>query len=210
MAHKTLIGGTEYEIEGGRTLVNGTGYNIELGKTLIGGTEYEIGFAVPDLIVFNGGADVLVGNAYGYFYSIVQNTAGCEPMTPRINSNVIHSVAYASIQSVNVRTISSEMVYIGPIDLTKYGTIHVSATDTASSNSSILIGYHNSVPTKMNPISSDLWEDYAIHDIPNDDVTIDINGVNGEKYILVRCEPAAMVGLSTYKSAQFTKIWLSQ
>lgn len=44
MAHKTLIGGTAYEIGGGRTLVNGTGYSIDKGKTLVGGTAYEVGF----------------------------------------------------------------------------------------------------------------------------------------------------------------------
>lgn len=44
MAHKTLIGGTAYEITGGKTLVNGTAYNIKSGKTLVGGTAYEVGF----------------------------------------------------------------------------------------------------------------------------------------------------------------------
>lgn len=42
MAHKTLIGGTAYEIKGGRDLVGGTGYGIKSGKTLIGGTVYDI------------------------------------------------------------------------------------------------------------------------------------------------------------------------
>lgn len=42
MAHKTLIGGTAYEIAGGKTLVNGTVYTIESGKTLINGTVYTI------------------------------------------------------------------------------------------------------------------------------------------------------------------------
>lgn len=46
MAHKTLIGGTAYEISGGRTLVNGTGYSIDKGRTLVGGTAYEVGFEV--------------------------------------------------------------------------------------------------------------------------------------------------------------------
>lgn len=45
MAHKTLIGGTAYEIGGGRTLVGGTAYSIDKGKTLVGGTAYEIGLS---------------------------------------------------------------------------------------------------------------------------------------------------------------------
>lgn len=44
MAHKTLIGGTAYEITGGKTLVDGTAYSIKSGKTLVGGTAYEVGF----------------------------------------------------------------------------------------------------------------------------------------------------------------------
>lgn len=44
MAHKTLVGGTAYEISGGKTLVSGTAYSIVKGKTLVGGTAYEIGF----------------------------------------------------------------------------------------------------------------------------------------------------------------------
>lgn len=44
MAHKTLIGGTAYEIAGGKTLVNGAVYTIESGKTLVNGTVYGIDF----------------------------------------------------------------------------------------------------------------------------------------------------------------------
>lgn len=47
MAHKTLIGGTAYEIKGGRTLVNGTDYDIKAGKTLVGGTAYDVSFGEP-------------------------------------------------------------------------------------------------------------------------------------------------------------------
>ena len=46
MAHKTLIGGTAYEVSGGKTLVGGTAYSIDKGKTLVGGTAYEVGFMV--------------------------------------------------------------------------------------------------------------------------------------------------------------------
>lgn len=44
MAHKTLIGGTSYEVSGGKTLIGGTAYGIAGGKTLIGGTGYGISF----------------------------------------------------------------------------------------------------------------------------------------------------------------------
>lgn len=45
--HKTLIGGTGYEIKGGRTLVGGTGYDISKGRTLVDGTGYDIAFNMP-------------------------------------------------------------------------------------------------------------------------------------------------------------------
>lgn len=53
MAHKTLIGGTSYEISGGKTLVDGTAYSISGGKTLVGGTAYKIGL---------GGGGATLGN----------------------------------------------------------------------------------------------------------------------------------------------------
>lgn len=44
MAHKALIGGTAYEIKGGRDLIDGTGYDKKQGKTLVNGTGYDISF----------------------------------------------------------------------------------------------------------------------------------------------------------------------
>lgn len=45
MAHGNLVGGTAYEIKGGRCLVGGTGYDIKKGRTLVGGTGYDVGFS---------------------------------------------------------------------------------------------------------------------------------------------------------------------
>ncbi len=58
MAHKILIGGTAYEVKGGKCLVNGTAYSIKKGRTLIGGAGYDITFGqvMPvkgDLITMN-------------------------------------------------------------------------------------------------------------------------------------------------------------
>lgn len=44
MAHKTLVGGTAYDITGGKTLVEGTSYSVKNGKVLIGGAAYDISF----------------------------------------------------------------------------------------------------------------------------------------------------------------------
>lgn len=43
-AHKTLINGTAYTVQGGKCLVNGTVYNILKGRTLVAGTGYDITF----------------------------------------------------------------------------------------------------------------------------------------------------------------------
>lgn len=42
MAHKTLIGGTAYEIKGGRDLIGGTVHSKKNGKAIINGTVYDI------------------------------------------------------------------------------------------------------------------------------------------------------------------------
>ena len=47
MAHKTLIGGTAYNITSGTSMVSGTTYSISGGRTLIDGTGYDINFAPP-------------------------------------------------------------------------------------------------------------------------------------------------------------------
>lgn len=44
MSHKTIIGGTAYEVKGGKCLVNGTVYSIKKGLALVDGTETEIKF----------------------------------------------------------------------------------------------------------------------------------------------------------------------
>lgn len=52
MAHKTKIGGTNYEVSGGKTRVNGTNYGIAGGRTKVGGTNYGISFGPPILANF--------------------------------------------------------------------------------------------------------------------------------------------------------------
>lgn len=51
MAHKTLVGGTAYDIIGGTTLVNGTSYKVNGGKVLVGGTAYNLSFMLPPTVL---------------------------------------------------------------------------------------------------------------------------------------------------------------
>ena len=70
MAHKTLIGGTTYDITGGKTLVSGTSYSVKNGKVLIGGTVYDISFILPPdvLDLWSGSKSTLKCIAYGNGY----------------------------------------------------------------------------------------------------------------------------------------------
>lgn len=57
-AHKTLVNGTVYTVQGGKCMVDGTVYNILKGRTLIDGTVWDITFAPlfpkkGDLITMN-------------------------------------------------------------------------------------------------------------------------------------------------------------
>jgi hypothetical protein len=57
MAHKTLVGGTTYEVKSGRCLVDGTAYSIQKGRTLVDGTGYDVNFGpsiIPVIINGNG------------------------------------------------------------------------------------------------------------------------------------------------------------
>lgn len=53
MAHKTLVGGTAYNITGGKSMVSGTAYNITGGRTLVGGTGYNISFGSDVSTILN-------------------------------------------------------------------------------------------------------------------------------------------------------------
>lgn len=70
MSHKTLVGGTDRSITGGRCMVGGTPYSIKGGRTLVGGTSYAISFGpsvVTVTITSNGVANTAL-------YAIVAGT----------------------------------------------------------------------------------------------------------------------------------------
>lgn len=71
MAHKTLIGGTAYEISGGKTLIDGTAYKIVGGKTLVSGTTYDIAF-MP-VITISGNPTILPHPSYASWVYLVHD-----------------------------------------------------------------------------------------------------------------------------------------
>lgn len=74
MGHKTLIGGTSYDLSGGKTLVSGTSYSVQGGKVLVNGTAYDISFFLPPaaLDLWSGNAsDTINCIAYANGYWVV-------------------------------------------------------------------------------------------------------------------------------------------
>ena len=82
MAHKTLIGGTAYEIKGGRDLIGGTSYSIKKGRTLIGGTGYDITFAPPyDPVFANNTWEQIIAACHNKEVPDTWKVADQKPMT---------------------------------------------------------------------------------------------------------------------------------
>ena len=104
MAHKTLVGGTAYNITGGKSMVSGTTYSISGGKTMVDGTAYNINFVViPQAyamlysdknLVFQRGNEVESGktlvNSYRGFES--SSYYGNYAVTWNINKRKINNV----------------------------------------------------------------------------------------------------------------------
>ena len=63
MAHKTRVGGTAYEVQGGKCMVDGTVYNILKGRTLIDGTGWDITF--PSAVTMPVKGDLITMNLDG-------------------------------------------------------------------------------------------------------------------------------------------------
>ena len=82
MAHKILIGGTAYDIKGGKCLVGGTVYSIKKGRTLINGTGYDITFAPTyDPVFANNTWEQIIGACHSGRVPDTWKVADHKPMT---------------------------------------------------------------------------------------------------------------------------------
>ena len=99
MAHKVMVGGTAYNVSGGKSLVSGTSYNIKGGKTLVGGTGYSINFGSgggePTAMlysdgdmVFQYGSDVASGKTLTASYTGFEDTEYTSQSSVPWNSNI--------------------------------------------------------------------------------------------------------------------------
>ena len=192
MAHKSLIGGTAYEVTGGKTLVNGTGYDVAGGKTLVSGTGYDVSFTPAEMIIYDGGDSILAGTLSGVRNggtnsSSGNNTTSSSEAIPDIVSGVIQlygvmtSTADAGMYAVNYAVHSCS---IGPIDFTDYETLHVEATAAQSTVATAtdfvdgdIFGYSaNPVNTSFPLDGSQMFSTAS---------EMDISDISGEQYIRI-------------------------
>ena len=105
MAHKTLIGGTSYNIVGGKSLVSGTSYNIAKGRTLISGTGYDISFAPPFYAMLYNDGDFIfqAGNNVAEGKTLVSSYKGYESKSYGDESSVPWYSQMNNIQNVIIK-----------------------------------------------------------------------------------------------------------
>lgn len=128
MAHKALIGGTAYEITGGKTLVNGTAYSIASGKTLVDGTAYDVGFAKP-MVTVTLEADLPTGYSTAEF--AISYSTKDEP--------------YGSISSAGTYELEMGTELIFTIDTSRTGEIHLNHDFDTGESEEILASGSDSV-----------------------------------------------------------------
>lgn len=148
MAHKTLIGGTAYNIIGGRSMVNGTGYSIASGRTLINGTGYNINFesgAVAMLyttgdFVFQRSTDVESGKTLIASYTGFEKTGfeffNKQPWASQL-SNIKNVYCIEEIAPINMNYWFAESRNLKQINFTNINISHVESiagTFSACSN----------------------------------------------------------------------------
>ena len=205
MGHKTLIGGTTYDVSSGKTLVNGTGYGVGGGRTLIGGTGYNVSFGVKPLIIYDGGDNVLVGTLVLGNFTTSSNAGIVGP--PQINDT--YGIVDGCIKVISAMGMvpgygsSSRTIYatIGQIDITKYTTLHVLGYSSNVSNP-LGIGSFGLTLVKANDNSNPSYEiSGSLSNTTATEEIIDISSYAGNYYI--------KLASGAYGTAYFTKIWLT-
>jgi len=81
MSHKTMVGGTAYEIVGGKTLLDGTARNVSKGRTLVGGTGYDINFS-KFVLSYTGEHTVYGNEDKGWIEMLTSGTLTIQTKSP--------------------------------------------------------------------------------------------------------------------------------
>lgn len=115
MAHKTLINGTAYEIDGGKTLVNGTAYEVDKGKTLVGGTMYGVEFAPSEVTLTITAQDKSSGSgSYKDYATVTVNGTTYQTTTTGTLATLV--VPYGTVVRCSAKG-SASTIFSGAINL---------------------------------------------------------------------------------------------
>lgn len=154
-AHKTLVNGTAYTVQGGKCRVNGTVYNILKGRTLIGGTGYDITFPEPLVMPVKG--DLITMNLDGTdrLYRVLKIVSGTTVEVLGI---------WDGLSSYFISNLNGSDIYAGsPLDLclntTWYNTLssNAKAAIVPKNISQYQYGFNSSV---YNQITHASYADY--------------------------------------------------
>lgn len=158
MAHRTLIGGTGYDISGGRDLIGGTGYGKKKGRVLVNGTGYDVPFSSGFVLTMERASD-----SYGK-----QDPYSGIGYSGKIRNGVEYngeSVAFTNGGVVTVAAGDSVTIYVGGAEDTLAVTIYAPAV--------YLNGVYQRL-TYINPPAgmSTIYKDYKYVYTPNGNATL--------------------------------------
>ena len=165
MGHKTLIGGTAYDIKGGKTLINGTAYDIKKGVTLIGGTGYDISFGAEPLEVY-AAPNTALSNGLSFssqYGAITFMTTGIR----------LQAILYDDDE-----TIKQYGLFSIPVDFTPYSTLRFSINSWTTGK---YVGY-GSIDTYSGAVKT-VFDQYKQRSSSPEEVTFDVSAISGTKYI---------------------------
>ena len=122
MAHKTLIGGTAYEVSGGKTLIGGTAYEVGFGKmvtiTIVNGnaTNPDKAYISIDGQVYDGSTEHTITVPVG---TIVKCYAS---NNVQLNGNLVGSTAQVTYEHEITTNTEFEIIsnsYVGWVYITE-------------------------------------------------------------------------------------------
>lgn len=119
MGQKVEVGGTGYDLKGGKPLIGGTAYAIKKGRTLIGGTGYDIKISGDTLVVIIEGVQ---DNTASDVYIDGTNITGSKTLEVNRSSQVELHASYNAGVTINEQRLKAPMNDAVVFDLMQYVT----------------------------------------------------------------------------------------
>ena len=201
-AHSTLISGTVHEITSGKTLISGTAHDLSEGKVLVGSTVYNLPLTY-DLIVYDGGANVLTGTFTSKYIAGSTGANNVSGTSTISNGLIICGGAMTIGGNPTCGQVGSGgqygWCYIGPIDFTEFNNLHVIGYKEGAQG---YFGYSSTSTVPSSPSSDQITQLKT----SSATYTIDISTITGNRYFV-------MAGFNQQTAtpgyAYVSKIWLT-